>query len=425
MSGVQNTNPLNGALPLPRPQAATPTPPQANPGLAGDQLRLTATAQPAPQAAPQPQAPAAPAPAAEAQLRQLRVAIMAGSPVESAGAISQLAHLPPAQAMPVLLDQLRPGSVATNMLAAIQVLDRMPNLPPEALARLRELKSSAGDPSVQAAARATHDRLVPPPTAPAGQPGGPVSPNRPLTGPSAQAAPPSRTDLNGLIARLADPKQAPAAAVELSRLPTDQVLYVASRMIDYIEPSPEAMELLVTVLGKRHREPGVAELLQKVTRKDPATHFKAIGKAALILTANGNPAYTTDIFRFMLHRNSQLAPIKRAIIDTLARNPARLSHPAAGTTLAAVLHEQESPDLAASASHALGKIRTPQARDALAASPLFSAADAKLRMRALWDLGNHPAPYPPKAVEALRRLAEDLDPQVKAKARELLSRKPG
>ncbi|MFP5501243.1 MAG: hypothetical protein ACLGIN_02060, partial [Candidatus Sericytochromatia bacterium] len=313
MSGVQNTNPLNGALPLPRPQAAAPVPAQAAPGLPGDQLRLTAqpaaaqptAPQPAAQAAPPPQA--APDPAAEAQLRQLRVAIMAGSPVESAGAISQLAHVPPAQAMPVLLDQLRPGSVATNMLAAIQVLDRMPNLPPEALARLRELKSAAGDPSVQAAARATHDRLVPPPSgpaAPAGQPGGPVSPNRPLTGPAAQAAPPSQTDLNGLIARLADPKQAPAAAVELSRLPTDQVLYVASRMVDYIEPGPEAMELLVTVLGKRHREPGVAELLQKVTRKDPATHFKAIGKAALILTANSNPAYTTDIFRFMLHRNS-------------------------------------------------------------------------------------------------------------------------
>ena len=60
---------------------------------------------------------------------------------------------------------------------------------------------------------------------------------------------------------------------------------------------------------------------------------------------------------------------------------------------------------------------------ALAASPLLSSTTPALRLRGLTDLGAHPAPYPPAAQARLQQLAGDHDPQVAAKAQELLGKK--
>jgi hypothetical protein len=88
-----------------------------------------------------------------------------------------------------------------------------------------------------------------------------------------------------------------------------------------------------------------------------------------------------------------------------------------------VLSANESPELATAASHALSLIHTAQARDALAASPLLRSNQPALQLRALWDLGAHPAPYPPATVQLLQGLAQSANAQVKAQAAALLQKK--
>jgi hypothetical protein len=160
-----------------------------------------------------------------------------------------------------------------------------------------------------------------------------------------------------------------------------------------------------------------------VLRKPRTDAPGAFGKAAIALSSLRNPAYVPDILRAIATRNPALNPVKRALIDFLARDPQALSHPAMGAVLGAVLKANEAPALAASASQALAQVKTAAARDALADSPLFMAIDAQLRLRALSDLGAHPAPYPATAQAHLQRLSADSNPQVAAGARALLQKR--
>jgi hypothetical protein len=228
---------------------------------------------------------------------------------------------------------------------------------------------------------------------------------------------------DGIIALLSNPATAPAAAVQLSKMPIDQVLAVSKAIMDKDLIDAKTLDLVVSVLGRRLKEPGVTNLLQTFLRKDLSSRATAAGKAALLLLSTKNPAFTPDIMRVLATYQVRLNPIKRAIVETMAKNPAYLNHPVTLPILASVLRAQEDFEMMSAASHALSLIKSGPARDALASSPLFKNPDVKLRMRALWDLGAHPAPYPPAAIENLQRLAADVDPAVKAKAQELLKKK--
>jgi hypothetical protein len=90
--------------------------------------------------------------------------------------------------------------------------------------------------------------------------------------------------------------------------------------------------------------------------------------------------------------------------------------------LSAVLNENETPELAMAASHALGRTRSAQARTALASSPLLRSDVPARQLQAIADLGQQPAPYPANAIATLKELAAGRDQQVAAAAAALLKR---
>jgi hypothetical protein len=394
MSGVHNQNPAFGAAPLPRLMqpygGAVP-------------------AAPAPAALPTDQF--APSAADAGQLAALRQQLRMGSPVDAAMALYQLEALASthsAHVVPLLLEQL--GAGGTNARAALDILARLK--PPEAAPHLQAMMQSASEPGLRNAAASAYHAIAGPPPVPA-------APATPGAAPATPATPAS----TGLMARLLSPASAPGAVVELAKLPTPQLIAITDRLLKDFLPDPKTLDLLTTVLSKRVREPGVAEQLQLVLRKPRTDAPGAYGKAAIALSSLRNPAYVPDIMRAIATRNPALNPVKRALIDFLARSPEALAHPAMGAVLGAVLKANEAPALAASASHALAQVKTAAARDALADSPLFHAIDAQSRLRALADLGAHPAPYPPTAQAHLQRLAADANPQVAAQAKALLQKR--
>jgi HEAT repeat protein len=210
--------------------------------------------------------------------------------------------------------------------------------------------------------------------------------------------------------------------VQLAQLPTARLVAVAGRIMQYNTIDGRATDLVVTILARRRTEPGVAALLREAARKPPAQFPMAVSKAALALAAIGDPASLPDMLRMLAVRQGNLQPAKKALIDMVAKNPRLLSQPATEIMLRAVMKERETDALVAAASHALAGIHTAASRDALAASPLFTSRDPALRMRALWDLGAHPAPYPPAAIAQLRTLAKDEQPQVRSEAAKLLAK---
>lgn len=423
MSGVQN-NPIGpSATPLPRlmrmaPAAATP----AAAPLGTDQLALGG---------------GAPDPAAAATIAGLRARLFSGTEVEAVMALSQLEAMAGANraaVLPVLMEALQSGYGDLVTSGTVQSLQRLKAT--EALPVIQRLASGGSGMVAQSAATALRELGGTPPApsapatpaaAPAAVPGAApqaVDPARPLTSAAAQApAPPAaQAGSQHLIDMLSRIDTAPGAAVELARLPVADMLKVTEQVL-YKDLEPKCLDLVVTVLARRIKEPGVAAQLQQFMKKDPSAKPTVSAKAALALLSTRDPAYTPDIMRLLVVFNSRLNPVKRAIVDQMAKDPRYLAHPAAGPVFASVLKAQEDDNLSASASHALGLIKTKAARDALAKSPLFRSTDPKLRMRALWDLGNHPAPYPPDAVANLRNLANDADKTVAAKAKELLNKK--
>lgn len=395
----------------------------------------------------------APAPDASAQLAMLRDQIVTGSDVEAGMAIAQLESLAAThrdEVVQILTNQLFRGNAAIHITAALNVLQHMKA--PEAAPYLQNLMQDS-QPAVRAAAGQAYQAITGTPATPAapaapaapsvastpgapapGQPpAAPVDPSRPITGtpgaapttaPAPAANPAAAASTDALVQMLMDPSRAPAAAVQLTKLPIDQVLAVSKQIFDSRVVGPQAAELVATVLSKRMKEPGTIDMLRYLLHQDVSSHAAAAGKAALALLSTHNPAYTPDILRVLATMQVRLVGVKQVLIDQMAKDPRYLNYPATAAILGAVLHAQESDAVSASASHALGLIKSAQARDSLAANPLFKSPDPKLRMRALWDLGNQPAPYPPAAIENLQRLAGgDHDKAVKAKAEELLKRK--
>lgn len=424
MSGVQN-NPIGpSAAPLPRLMRlapAAPAAPAAAP-LGTDQLALGG---------------GAPDPAAAATIAGLRARLFSGTEVEAVMAISQLEAMAGANraaVLPVLMEALQSGYGDLVTSGTVQSLQRLKAT--EALPVIQRLAAGGSGMVAQSAATALRELggappappAPPVPATPAAVPGAApqaVDPARPLTSPAAQASAPAAQPgmaPQHLIEMLSRIDTAPAAAVELARLPVADMLKVTEQVLNK-DLEPKCLDLVVTVLARRIKEPGVAAQLRQFMKQDPSAKPGVSAKAALALLSTRDPAYTPDIMRLLVVFNSRLNPVKRAIIDQMAKDPRYMAHPAAGPVFASVLKAQEDDNLSASASHALGLIKTKVARDALAKSPLFRSTDAKLRMRALWDLGNHPAPYPPDAVANLRQLANDPDKTVAAKAKELLNKK--
>lgn len=427
---------------------------------------------PAPTAPPVAVAPAAAAPAAiapdqmalsagpdPALLGQIQQKLLVGTPVEQAMAMYQLkayAVSHRAHVVPMLIEQLQGGRAETNQRAAIDILTSIKA--PEAAPYLQQIAMS-GPTSLRPAATDAYGAITgqplfpPPPPTPVVPPGGPQgtmpgtpgtpgtpgspvtpgttpgapAPNRPLTTPTTPTTPtppaPSSSDLANLTAQLVTPGQEPMAVVKLAQLPTDPMLTVVNKAVTGFPLSPKVMNLIVTMLAKRVAEPGVGSMLQTIIRQNRADMPEATAKAAMALMSRKDPAYQGDIFRALLVRNPAMAPIKRAIIDTLVKNPDVLKHPAAAVVFGAVLNANESPELAASASHALGLIPNEKARAALAASPLLRSPVPQLRYRALADLERQPLPYPQATMAQLQALARDPDPQVAQKAQQVLSKR--
>jgi hypothetical protein len=469
---IQPPTGLGGAPSLPTSAPVLPAPlPTAVPSLGADQLKLSAastaptavlpaasapvavppsTAQAQPLAAPTaPVTPAAlgvpaaltPTPLAAAptaptpidpQIIILRAQLMGGSSVDATMALAKLQALGatnPAQVVPVLISQLDPSVSKTTVLAAISILQQLHSV--EALGALQSLASSP-DADIRATAQQAAGVLggqtrsatpVQPaaPNLPAGSPVAPPQPGTPL--PGGQTA--LSNDGAVLTAKLMDPNQAPAAAVQLAQLPLAQILPITGRLLQDYNPDPRTVDLLVTVLSKHIKEPGVADQLRAVLKKDPATNSSAMARAVLDLMATRNPAYLPDVLGFLSIANPKLLQTKRVLVDALAKNPQALAVPMTTTALTTVLNTGESSDLGAAASHALGLTQSTQARNVLAASPLLNAADPQLRLRAIADLAAQPAPYPAAAIATLKQRAVDTNPQVQQAAQALLKRAGG
>jgi hypothetical protein len=428
MSGVQTNYGMSGPLyPAAPPASAPAAPPMpAAPAMAPDQVAIQ-----------QPTGGAAP------DLARIQGQIASGDPVKAAMGLYQLEALAATmgpQVEAILLGQLAGGVPETSQLAAMDILQRMKSA--AAVPYLEQIAQNTTSTALRGSAGRALEQItgrggsLATPAAPAA----PVSPNRPLTGPApaaaaqAQAAAPTPAapaaqsagatpapNMGQLIAQLNNPATAPAAAVAIAQMPTAQALPIIRQALGY-ELDPKTADMLATILTKRAKEPGVAEGLRDVMKLYPGRYTKATGKAVLTLMSLKDPRYMPEITAYLKTMCTTIAPVKKALIDTIARDPKLLADPELTKGLAGVLLLRESDEAAAAASHALAQIKTKAARDALVDSPLFDAAKPELNMRAMWDLGAHPAPYPEKAIEKLQWLAQSKDKTIANLAKDLLKK---
>jgi hypothetical protein len=227
-----------------------------------------------------------------------------------------------------------------------------------------------------------------------------------------------------IVTRMKDYSHFPAAAVDLAKLPTADVLAAAKQLSDDGTVPPQALELMVTVMSKRLKEPGVADAIAHVIdNKEPIRYKGAIGMAAMALAATHSPRYCQSLAKYLVLPIDIQAQIKRAVVDSVAATPAMAHDPAFEVALVAVLNGDGSNSLKVAASHALSTLGTPRARAALSRSKLLDSGDQQLVLRGLWDLQKLSGPLDAQARAKVQGLTDSSRKQIADLAKALLAKK--
>lgn len=257
-------------------------------------------------------------------------------------------------------------------------------------------------------------------------PGAPAAP-----GPSALPAPvfaPLTPELQALAAKFRSHFDMGTAAVELAKLPSAQAAAVAVAVFqDPLMDNDKALNLIATVLTKRVREPGMVEALRVLHRVQLVTsryQYEAKLKAAIAMLHFGTPSDLADTLRLLSSNWIGTSEQKVLLIRAIASKPEALAHPATLDMLIAVMKEHDITIVRVAVAQALGRIKSPKARDAIGESPVltYSMIDTQNLVPVLEALAQHPAPYTPLTVHHLRKIARDSSGQAKELATSLLKR---
>lgn len=442
--------PVPAAPPAPAPAPAA-TAPAAAPAVTPDQLQLANGGM-----------------TPESQIAMIYQQLVTAGPAEASLMLYQLERLGAthrAQVLPIIVQQLESLQDPMRARVALDILGRM--RPAEAVPNIQ--RAIASRPELAEMGNATINLIAPPP-APAPAPAPPAfqvvpqgqapapqaapqaapqvapqaaapmpgaAPASPVPGAPAPSTVPGATapaavpgapvggspDMNALFEQLKSTVGAPGAAVQASQLPTPQLLELYKRCVaDPFYVRSEAFHLLTVAVAKRAPAPGVNECFQALLRA-PSTNLpkEALNIAAQMLAGTGNPAYVPDALRFLLTKYS--GKHGKALIDKIANNPNLRNHPAVAPIMITIVTSNDDPEVTSAASHLLATTRSKAARDALVKSSLWRQGEAKYLMRAMWDLGAHPAPYPPEATDRLKRIvSENSDKAVVEQAKALLQK---
>ena len=353
--------------------------------------------------------------------------LQSSNPVEVTSAIAAMESFGPAYRQDVVnavAGQIMPGGDRMRTLILVDALVR--HNATEASDRLMPLLSDT-DPQIRQEVSKAFGKLK---GVAAPGVGGPQAPGAAPANQPGQALPPgvAPPEVAHIVERLRNWRDMGGAAVELAQLPPDQIVAVANAIATgpHIE-NERAYDLVSAILAKNVRAPGALDAMRNLIKVDNVGSeylMKAKLRAAAALIHFGDQRDYPSILKLLPVKYYMSSNMQKILMDQIAAKPELLNYPATTPVLVAMMTATDSSISMVAAGNALSKVKSAQARDALGESPLLSTTTYgydRIRWALDW-LNQHPAPYSPRTIDNLKRLAAVKDKVVSEKAKALLKK---